>query len=388
MKRKLWCLITLSLVVLVFAGISPAQKKNNEKAATAASSIYIISANAGTVNYTSGKVSVAKKNAKSGVLEKGDSLEVGDKVTTGTDGRAEVLLNPGSYLRLSENSRFEFATTSLDDLKIKLNGGSAIFEVVADKHFKVTVGAGRAVFYLIKSGIYRVDSEADGTGKISVWKGVAQIGDNAATQIKGGQTASATGSTGGQTAVAKFDRDAFSDLEVWSKSRAKEIAKINEKLIRRDMNNSLLSSFSRSNTSAFGGYGLWVYDPFYGSSCFLPFGYGFRSAYGIGYNQTIWSYNTPSYILTQTNPNFSNPYNSNNSGNNQNGNNGYNNGNNPNSGGSSSNGGGWQRPPDSSPSGGGSFPAPSRNPDIAPSQPSITERHQEQQAPIGPTKIN
>src|SRR4051812_3577416 len=217
MKRIFWNSVTICLAMTIFAAVSSAQNKNNEKAATAASSIYVISASAGGVNYTSGAVEVAKKDGKDGkdgkggYLYKGDTVEVGDKVSTTADGRAEILLNPGSYLRLSENSRFEFASTSLDDLKVKLQSGSAIFEVVADNHFKVTVEAGRDAFYLIKSGIYRVDAGPDGGGKISVWKGLAQAGTST---VKGGQFATISG---GQTLVAKFDRDDRSALEIWSK---------------------------------------------------------------------------------------------------------------------------------------------------------------------------
>jgi hypothetical protein len=39
-------------------------------------------------------------------------------------------LNPGSYIRLAENSSFEFLTTSLDDLQLKLSDGSAMLEVM------------------------------------------------------------------------------------------------------------------------------------------------------------------------------------------------------------------------------------------------------------------
>jgi len=406
--------------VVIFTAVSPAQNNKNDKAATAASSIYIISANAGGVNYTSGTVEIAKKDGKGGYLYKGDTVDVGDKVSTTADGRAEILLNPGSYLRLSENSRFEFASTSLDDLKVKLQSGSAIFEVVADNHFKVTVEAGRDAFYLIKSGIYRVDAGPDGGGKISVWKGLAQAGTST---VKGGQFATISG---GQTLVAKFDRDDRSALEIWSKERAKEIAQINQKLIRNSMNNSLLSSFSQTNISAFGGYGLWVYDPVYRASCFLPFGYGFRSAYGIGYNQTIWNYTYPSYIVERNNPNFNgNPVssggantgntnaNNGNNGNDRNGSNrnhrdGNNNGSGwsrpdrqPRDGNGTGNGGwqrpadgtprggngngGWQRPPDRTPrdggnNGGGGWSRPERSTpppspqNVAPSQPSIQDR--------------
>src|SRR5438132_1193418 len=137
MKHKFWSFLIVGLIGFVFSTGIFAQNRKNERAATAASSLYVISAKAGIVNFVSGKVSVRKMGAKGGNLLKGDNLEIGDQVSTGEDGKAEILLNPGSYLRLSENAEFEFVTTSLDDLQVKITRGSSIFEVIADNHFKI-----------------------------------------------------------------------------------------------------------------------------------------------------------------------------------------------------------------------------------------------------------
>jgi hypothetical protein len=50
-------------------------------------------------------------------------------------------MNPGSYLRLAENSEFQFDDISLDHLKLRLTKGSAIIEAtgVADMDLGVTV---------------------------------------------------------------------------------------------------------------------------------------------------------------------------------------------------------------------------------------------------------
>ena len=60
-----------------------------------ASDKYLISAKAGGVNFTEGAVNVIRADGKSGLLMKGDQIEIGDRVSTGSDGRVEVLLNPG-----------------------------------------------------------------------------------------------------------------------------------------------------------------------------------------------------------------------------------------------------------------------------------------------------
>lgn len=295
MKNSILKILTLSAMCLVmFSGVSLAQEteQNDRRAVSAASSIYVISAKAGGVNYTVGKVAVDRKDGKSGYLIKGDNIEVGDKVSTTADGKAEILLNPGSFVRLAENTDFEFVTTSLDDLKLKVNRGSAMFEVFADKEFRVAVAAPKADFYIVKSGVYRIDVAADGSGKIEVWKGGAEIGDGKSTMLKSGQTATVSGA---ETVVAKFDRGEKDTLEQWSKTRSKELAKINAALDRRSLRDSLLSSYR--NWSINDSFGLWVYSPFARSYCFLPFGYGWRSPYGYWFNYDIWSIPLPQVIF-------------------------------------------------------------------------------------------
>ncbi|MBK8148183.1 MAG: FecR domain-containing protein [Acidobacteria bacterium] len=121
--------IVFGLVFMsLFAGLAVAQE---DRVVSSVGSIYVISAKAGGVSYVEGKVSVVRKEGKSGLLIKDDQIEVGDRVSTGPDSKAEILLNPGSYLRLGANTSFEFLTTSLDDLKLKLHGGSAVVEVLA-----------------------------------------------------------------------------------------------------------------------------------------------------------------------------------------------------------------------------------------------------------------
>ena len=296
MKKSLLGFFTLSVLSLLFSSLVIAQE--DRRLASVTRDVYVISAKAGGVNLVEGRVSVerAQKNAKSGYLLKGDTLEIGDKVSTSADGKAEILLNPGSYLRLAENSSFEFVTTSLDDLQIKINRGSAMFEVITDNEFRVAVNTPNSKFYIVDSGVYRVDTLTDGTGKISVWKGKARVGESNAVIIKGGRSATVNNS---EVAVAKFDRDERDDLENWSKDRAKYLAQINSKLQRDDVRNSLVSAFSNRGWNMYDSYGLWYYNRFYGTYCFVPFGFGWSSPYGYGFNRDIWYFRLPRYIYVQ-----------------------------------------------------------------------------------------
>jgi hypothetical protein len=308
MKKIATAFLTIGLIGFGCAERVSAQttsvKKQVSREAAAASSLYVISAKAGAVSFVSGKVAVSRNNGKSGYLLKGDNVEKGEQLRTGGDGKAEILLNPGSYVRLSENADFKFDSTSLDDLQMNLTAGSAIFEVITDNDFKVLVRTPKSKFDLLKSGIYRVDALSDGTGKISVWKGKAAYGSAKNEVVKGGQT---TATVNGQTAVQKFDRDNKGEFEVWSKERAKSIAQANSKLQQRAMSRSLITSFVQNRGwGSSNRFGLWVYDPFNSGFCFLPFGYGGSSPYGYGFNRSIWDYRLPNQIYNNINPNWTN----------------------------------------------------------------------------------
>jgi hypothetical protein len=296
MKINLSRFLSSGLVVvsLAFAAFS-----QSETISAAVGDKYVISAKAGGVNYVEGTVSVVRAAGTSGRLIKGDSIEIGDRISTGADARAEVLLNPGSYLRLGPSSTFEFVTTSLDDLNLKLDSGSAMFEVFASSDFAVNVSTPKAKFVLIDSGIYRIDVAANGSGVLSVWKGKAHAGNDTATIIKGGKEATVSGET---VSVAKFDRGDKDDLETWSKSRAKELAKVSSNLKPRDLRSPLMRSFLGNRWDMYSSFGLWVYDPFRGAFCFLPFGSGWSSPYGYWFGQDIWYYRLPRYVYQQPMP--------------------------------------------------------------------------------------
>lgn len=277
--------------IAMLLGVSAFAQDN--RITSAAGDKYVISAKAGGVNYTEGTVSIVRKNGRSGILLKGDELEIGDRVSTGVDGRVEILLNPGSYMRIGANSAFELKTTSLDDLKIRIDGGSAMFEVFADYDFKVSIVAPKARMTLVESGIYRVDVQRDGSAKISVWDGRVELGDVAKTEIKKGRVATIIGSN---SSIAKFDRDDKDVFVAWSKARGKQLAKATTSLRNQAMRSSLINSFNSGRWGMYNSFGLWVFDSASGGSCFLPFGSGWYSPYGYGYGNSIWWYNLPPVI--------------------------------------------------------------------------------------------
>lgn len=271
-----------------------------------AASNYVISAKAGAVNFISGDVSLRKIDGQSVNLTKGLSVEDGEVVTTKAMSRAEILLNPGSFVRLAENSEFQFVSASLDDLRLKLARGAAIFELTAADDFSVTIETPKSVVNIRQTGVYRIDINEDGTAQLEVWKGKVQfpVTGKKIVTVKAGQKIMLGGDA---LAVVKFDRDAKDYFELWSRDRAKELAKINAKLARKTMNRAL-AAFSNRSSSWGNGFGLWVNDPFSGYFCFLPFSYYYNSPYGHWYNRSLWNYQIPPQLAgtIATNPTWGN----------------------------------------------------------------------------------
>ncbi|MCA1558616.1 MAG: FecR family protein, partial [Acidobacteria bacterium] len=118
MKRKYLSILSFLalLVCLTAVGVATTSAQTRDK--------YVVSAKAGGINFVSGNVTVLRKGTSTNLaVTDEDNLESGDVVTTGTGGRVEVLLNPGSYMRVAENSEFELTDASIDHLRIKLLSG-------------------------------------------------------------------------------------------------------------------------------------------------------------------------------------------------------------------------------------------------------------------------
>ena len=273
----------LSLALISVCAVAAAAQTPNRESR-------FISAKAGAVNFVAGKVAFKRASETEWFrLSTNDDLKSGDVVKTSGDGRAEVLLNPGSYLRLGENSEFELVDASLDDLRLSLTSGSVVVEATgySDLDLSITVETPRASVRIVRSGIYRLDVLPSGVTEVAVHKGRVYIGEPELL-VKGGKVVRA--GAGGGLEVAKLDKKDRDALDLWSRERGKELAKLNEKLSRRNAN-TLLSNMSLSMfPNRFSSTGVWFYNSLSGCYTFLPFGgYSYwRSPYGHSYGKQLF----------------------------------------------------------------------------------------------------
>ncbi|MFN0101529.1 MAG: FecR domain-containing protein [Bryobacteraceae bacterium] len=233
----------------------------------------VISAKAGVVHYTEGEVTIGSGAAAAPVEMKTGGryteLKDGQELSTG-EGRVEILLNPGVFLRLGENSAIKMISTRLSDTRLELTRGVALVEVAeVSKDNAVTMLVKDAAVTFTKMGLVRMDVASG----IRVYKGEAQVMAGGTPQIlKEGREMQ----FGAGNLVAKFDAKAGDPLYRWANRRAEYIA----------MANIASANMARQNhgSSMYPTGGGWFYNPYYGMMTYLPMGNGmFRSPFGYFY---------------------------------------------------------------------------------------------------------
>ncbi len=278
------CLALACAFLFAHASVNQVAAQNN--------SPYVVSAKAGGINFVSGDVRLSRAGGRDNhILTSRDALDSGDVVSTGATGRLEVLLMPGSFLRVAENTQIAFKSAA-DELQFDVMSGTILVEAsgVSDDEGLMKVGTPRTVVSLLRSGIYRITVAPDGSTNVAVRKGRAQLALNPPVTIKGNNQATVGGNSGTGAMVAKLAKKDVSEFELWSKQRAEQVAINNRKIQRRTLRTTLAglsadSLFAR-NRSAFG---LWVRDGFTGSYAFLPFYAGWSSPYGSSYRNYLWT---------------------------------------------------------------------------------------------------
>jgi hypothetical protein len=255
---------------------------------------FVISARAGGVNAVTGGASMLPHgNGEWQQLTIKEDLEAGDLVKTGVDGRVEMLLNPGSYLRVGENSEFVLTDNSLENLEVRLLKGTAIVEVTGtdDEELFIGITTPHTRMSIVRRGLYRVSVMPGDTTELIVRKGRVMLEDSH-TKVKGGNKVVFSSNSFSVAKLEKIDKQDLDALEGWSKERAHTLAKENSRINGRTLS-AIATSFNQGwfSTSPFRrrSLGFWLYSP--GSRCFtfIPYYGGYGSPYGGGYSRSIFA---------------------------------------------------------------------------------------------------
>src|SRR5687768_5413658 len=278
--RKASTIQILFAFLFMCAGFVLAGAQNRER--------FVISAKAGGINAVSGRTGVQPQGGTGWEqLTIKDNLEAGDLVKTGIDGRVEMLLNPGAYLRVGENSEFELTNNSLDNLEVRLIKGTAIVEATGtdNTELMINITTPHTRMSIVRRGLYRVNVMPGDATELIVRKGRVML-EGSHTKVKGGNKVVFSSGSFSVAKLQKEDKKDADSFAAWSKDRAETLAKANSKISGRALT-AFTDSFRHDwSFSGFSGRsGFWLFNAAYGCYTFLPFGYGVGSPYGGSYSR-------------------------------------------------------------------------------------------------------
>jgi hypothetical protein len=225
----------------------------------------------GTVNYVEGAAFLDGQPLRSNQI--GDvALDAGQELSTAANGKAEVLLTPGVFLRIGSNSMVKLVSPDLTLTQVALEKGEAAVEVdeIHDQNDLQLIDAG-VTTRLDKTGYYEFDANHP---EAMVFKGMAktEVADGTWREIKGSHELLLDGNSG---ALAKAKPVGFNadqaegndQLYKWSRLRSQYLA---------EANNQMAGEYYGE-----GYYPGWYWAPgwgytFIGAGPFYsPFGWGF-----------------------------------------------------------------------------------------------------------------
>jgi hypothetical protein len=237
----------------------------------------------GTVNYVEGQVAVNGRNVTAGTTNT-TQLGVNQTLDTG-QGKAELLLTPGVFFRLGENSEVRMVSPGLADTEVALVKGSAMLEAAGlYKENNLSIQVDGAKTKIEKNGLYGFNADQPSVnvldGEATVWEGDSHI-----TLKKGHEVLLASGQPFKSEKLSEDAAQADS-LYRWSKLRSEYEAEANYDTARTVIVNG-------------GWYGPgWYWDPYWSFYAFLPgsgylyspFGWGFYSPWAAWYGPGFHGY--------------------------------------------------------------------------------------------------
>ena len=236
------------------------------------------SARPGTLNYVEGQASIEGRQVSPQSVGN-TTLEAGQVLAT-ANGKAEILLTPGIFLRLGNDSTVQMVSTDLTHTEVKLEQGRANVEV--DQIYPqntVLIDLKNGQTQLLKKGLYAFDA---GNATVRVFDGKAAVYPGGNTQanvkpidVKGGHQLVLNGEPLNPQGFNKNQAEA-DPLYKWSSLRSQYLGEANLSLAEQY---AAYPGFYPGWYWAGGSFG-YTWLPGNGL-LWSPFGYGFYSPYYI-----------------------------------------------------------------------------------------------------------
>jgi hypothetical protein len=230
----------------------------------------------GAVNYVEGLVNLNGKPIDNGSVGSA-TLQPGGTLAT-LNGKAEILLMPGVFLRLGENSQIRMLMPGFSNVEVALDRGQATIEAdyfPKENHLKVVESM--AVTDILQKGFYLLNVEPP---FVQVMKGKAAVQLNG-QRATAGESEQVVETPQGKLKTRYFNEKPVEDtgLVSWSRLRSQYEAQAN-------------IDAARAAVAENGWYGPgWYWGPEWGFWSFLPadgilyspFGFGFYSPLYLGF---------------------------------------------------------------------------------------------------------
>ncbi len=243
----------------------------------------VISAHSGLVNLSEGSVflddqRVEQKTGKFGQMNNGSELRT-------EDGRAEVLLTPGTFLRVGANSAIRMLSNKLDNTRVELLRGSAVLDQGSDTlaDTSVTIVYALTEVLIKQPGQYRFDAEPP---QVKVTKGGVEVTANNKTIEAGSGTVVPFD---GKLVARTILKDSVSkdpsqksgdDLDSWSASRDNSVAQDSQDAASTSDLAGVIDGWQNNPDSVLQSLGIPPYIPGM-SSVIPPPSYGSLYGYGV-----------------------------------------------------------------------------------------------------------
>ena len=239
----------------------------------------------GVLNYVEGKATIdgqaVDRNAAGHA-----QLQPGQMLAT-QDGRAEILLTPGVFVRLGANGSVQMVSPDLANTEIRLGKGRALVEVDSiQKENRIIVDVGPQQIALQEKGLYDLDADRS---QVRVFDGRAAVLQNGReVHINGGHEVTLTSA---KLKAEDFKKTAYQDdLYRWSQLRASYVGEANIEMART------YSSGYGWAPSPWIGTG-WYWDPWFSAYTWLPGDGLFWSPFGFGFYSPLFAYRAPFFGL-------------------------------------------------------------------------------------------
>jgi FecR protein len=241
----------------------------------------------GALNYVEGTASIGNEALNSKSIGSAQ-LEGGQSLST-ENGKAEILLTPGVFLRVGNDSSVKMINPSITNTQIGLEQGHAIVEVdEIHPENDIRISTSSSTIKLLKTGLYDFNLRES---RLRVFDGKAAIveGDGH-TEVKGGHEFNLNDTTG-KLKTYKFNKkqNEDGDLYRWSSLRSSYLAEAN-------VDASALYADGGIGPWGPGWWGAdWYWDPWFDAFTFIPGDGIFFSPFGWGFYSPWWVYQAPFY---------------------------------------------------------------------------------------------